>query len=251
MKDITGVKTYSSLQEETARQELIDIFKNCPIPEDQILSNMGLFLSSKNLSRLLFIHYLYTQVIDVQGVIFDFGTRWGQNMGIFSACRGIYDPFNRHRLIVGFDTFSGFPGINKKDGKSDLMKTGNVSVTSGYEKYLDKVISCHEKDNTLAHIKKYNICKGNAIIKVKEYLKKNPQTIIALAYFDFDLYEPTKKCLEAIAPYLTKGSVLGFDELNDPDSPGETVALREVFGLRNIKLMRYRYASRVSYFIVD
>jgi hypothetical protein len=72
-----------------------------------------------------------------------------------------------------------------------------------------------------------------------------------LAYFDFDLYKPTKECLEAIKPRLTKGSVVAFDELNDPDSPGETLALMEVFGLENITLKRYPYASRVSYFIVE
>jgi hypothetical protein len=48
-----------------------------------------------------------------------------------------------------------------------------------------------------------------------------------------------------------KGSVIGFDELNDSDSPGETIALNEAIGLNNIELKRYRYASRVSYFVVD
>ena len=84
-----------------------------------------------------------------------------------------------------------------------------------------------------------------------EYLSRNPETIIALAYFDFDVYEPTKICLEAIKPRLVKGSVLGFDELNDPDSPGETLALMEVFGLNNIKLKRFPYTSRTSYFVVE
>jgi hypothetical protein len=84
-----------------------------------------------------------------------------------------------------------------------------------------------------------------------KYLEKNPETIIALAYFDFDVYEPTKICLEAIKPRLVKGSVLGFDELNDPDSPGETLALMEVFGLNNINLKRFPYASRTSYFVVE
>jgi hypothetical protein len=45
--------------------------------------------------------------------------------------------------------------------------------------------------------------------------------------------------------------VLGFDELNDHDSPGETIALKEAFGLNNIKLKRYRYTSRVSHFVVE
>mgnify|MGYP001586764556 FL=1 len=108
-----------------------------------------------------------------------------------------------------------------------------------------------EKDNPSAHIKKFELRPGDAGIEIEAYLTEHPETIIAMAYFDFDLYEPTLKCLQAIRPHLVKGTVLGFDELNDHDSPGETAALMEVFGLNNIKLRRYRYASRVSYFVVE
>ena len=34
----------------------------------------------------------------------------------------------------------------------------------------------------------------------------------------------------AIKERLTPGSILGFDELNDPVTPGETAAFKEVFG---------------------
>jgi hypothetical protein len=37
--------------------------------------------------------------------------------------------------------------------------------------------------------------------------------------------------------------------LNDPLDPGETIALIEVYGLNNIRLKRYPYTSRVSYFV--
>jgi hypothetical protein len=57
------------------------------------------------------------------------------------------------------------------------------------------------------------------------YLENNPETIIAFAYFDFDLYEPTKICLEAILPHSTKGAIIGFDEINSHIFPGETKAL--------------------------
>ena len=100
-------------------------------------------------------------------------------------------------------------------------------------------------------MKKYAIVKGNTVVEIHKYLKENPETIIALAYFDFDIYEPTKKCLEAIKPRLVKGSILGFDELNDPDSPGETLALMEVVGLNNINLKRLPFTSRSSYFEVE
>lgn len=246
-----GIKNYSSLEENTSGQEAIQLFKTSPIPDDQIFQNLGLFLNSKDLSRILFMDHIYRKIIDVQGVIFDFGTRWGHNMAIFAALRGIYEPFNRHKKIVGFDTFRGFPKISPKDGKSNLMKVGNISVTKNYADYLTSIMDYHEKSNPLSHIRKYEIMQGDASVEIEKYFKKNPETIVALAYFDFDIYEPTKKCLAMIKPHLVKGSVIAFDELNDHDSPGETLAVREVFGLNNIKLKRYPYTSRTSYFVFE
>lgn len=246
-----GNITYASKEEISAREQLVRHFKKCPIPNDEILSNLGLFLNSKNLSRILFMDHLYQQIVDVQGIIIEFGSRWGQNLAIFSALRGIYEPFNRHRKIVGFDTFKGFPSVSEKDGESKLMKGGKLAVADNYPHYLTKVMELQEKDNPLSHIKKFDLRVGNAVVEIEKYLKDHPETIAALAYFDFDIYEPTKKCLEAIRPHLVKGSILGFDELNDPDSPGETLALKEVFTLNNLKLKRYRYASRVSYFVME
>ena len=252
MKQVTfGGMNYGSEEENNARFSFLDLYENSPIPGDQVLANLGLYLNSKTLSRILFMDFLYRQAIDVQGVIMDFGARWGQNMSLFASLRGIYEPYNRHKKIIGFDTFSGFPSVSEKDGNSEMISKGNVSVTSDYLPYLDKLMQCQESDNPLGHIKKYDFVVGDACVGIGDYLTKYPETIVALAFFDFDLYEPTKACLEAIRPRLVKGSVLGFDELNDHDSPGETAALMETFGLNNVKLKRYRYASRVSYFIVE
>jgi len=250
MDDI-GTKNYKSQAELRSTVHKVELFKSNPIPDDQIMENLGLFLNSKNLSRLLFMDFLYRKQINNQGVIFDFGTRWGNNASIFSACRGIYEPFNRHKKIVAFDTFHGFPSVHEKDGNSDMMYQGCVTVTKNYQNYLDQILQSQENDAPLNHIKKFETIAGDAVEKVEEYLQNNPETIISLAYFDFDIYEPTKKCLEAIKPRLVKGSIIGFDELNDHDSPGETLALMEVFGLNNIKLRRHPNTSRVSYFEVE
>ena len=196
--------------------------------------------------------HLYKQIVDVQGIIIEFGTRWGQNLALFSALRGIYEPFNRHRKVVGFDTFTGFPEIGEKDRKAhELIEKGGFATTENYVEYLAKVMEYHEQDNPASHIRKFDLRVGDAVAEIDKYLKEYPETIIALAFFDFDIYEPTKKCLEAIQTHLVKGSVLAFDELSDHDSPGETIALKEVFGLNNIKLRRYRYTSRVSYFVLE
>ena len=251
MSDKKQIISYDSSTEKETRKEFLELFEECPIPNNQLLSNLGLYLNSKTLSRILFMNHIYQKIVSVQGVIMEFGVRWGQNLSLFAALRGIYEPFNRHRKIIGFDTFEGFPKIHDKDGTSKMMKEGQLSLTEKYENYLEKILDCQEKDNPLSHIKKFILCKGDGANTIQKYFEQNPETIIALAYFDFDLYEPTRECLRAIKPRLVKGSILGFDELNDPDSPGETLALMEVFGLENIKLKRFPYTSRVSYFEVQ
>lgn len=132
-----------------------------------------------------------------------------------------------------------------------MMKTGSYTTTEKYEEYLSKQIQLIEQDNPLAHIKKYDIRKDNACEEIDKFLTDNPHVIISLAYFDFDIYEPTRKCLEKIRNRIIKGSILAFDEINDKDCPGETLALMEVFGLPNVKLKRLPYVSRVSYFVYE
>lgn len=246
-----AIKDYASTSEREARNNFVNLLKESPIPDDQLLANIGLYINSKTMSRILFMDHMYRQIRDVMGVVMEFGTRWGPNASQFAALRGIYEPFNRHRKIIAFDTFTGFPDIKTEDGKSTMMEKGHLTCTDNYDDYLEKIMKAQEEDNPISHIKKYEIVKGNAVETFPEYLERNPETIVALAYFDFDIYEPTKKCLELIKPRLTKGSILGFDELNDPDSPGETLALMEIFGLNNIKLKRYPYTSRTSYFVVE
>lgn len=245
------IQSYASSKEQLAREQMLDLLLHNPIAPDQLLANLGLFLESKNLARLLFMDFLYRQMIAVQGVIMEFGVRWGQNLALFSALRGIYEPFNRHRKIVGFDTFAGFPSIHEKDGQSSMMVNGQLAVSPHYEEVLQQLLTVHESLNPLAHIKKYELCVGDVVKELPRYLARCPETIVAMAYFDLDLYEPTVKCLELLRPRMTKGTILGFDELNDPDSPGETLALMEVFGLNHLKIQRFPFASRVSYVVFE
>jgi len=238
--------------EETATLDrLTRLLQNCPIPANEILANLGLFTTSKNLSRILFMDFLFRQIRPVQGSIMEFGVRWGQNITLFSTLRGIYEPFNRHRKVIAFDTFEGLQGIVKEDGDAAFMKKGALSVTTDYEKYLAELLTLHEQLNPASHFSKFFICKGRAEIELQRFLEQHPETIVALAFFDMDLYQPTKECLQILRPHLTKGSVIAFDELNEPDSPGETLALKEVFGLDRYRIRKHPYASRVSYLVLE
>ncbi|MED4454438.1 crotonobetainyl-CoA--carnitine CoA-transferase [Metabacillus fastidiosus] len=243
--------SYSTDQERQNREEFASLFNNSPIPLDELIFNLQLYLNRQSLSHLLFINELYQNVLKVHGDIFEFGVRWGRNMALFEVLRGIYEPYNQTRKIVGYDTFSGFPSVHEKDGQSKIIQKNAYSVTDNYDDYLTKVLNYHESENPRSYIKKHKLIKGDATVKLEKYLLENPQTIIALAYFDFDIYEPTKKCLELIKNHITKGSIIGFDQLNHPDFPGETIALKEVFGLDRYRIMRSPYNSYTSYIIID
>ena len=241
------IKDHASDKEIQARKYFFELFKNNPIPDNEILSNLGLFIKRKDLARILYKYELYKKIIDVHGVIMEFGCRWGLNLALMQSFRGIHEPFNSSRKIIGFDTFSGFISSNEKDGKLDIVKPGAFSTSENYELFLNKVLEYHETESPISHIKKYEIIKGDASIKIEKYLIEHPETIIAFAYFDMDLYEPTKKCLELIMDHVTKGTIIGFDELNHRDFPGETTALKEVIGIKNCRIKRTHFSAHQSY----
>ena len=240
----------SSQDERDVQKKFTRFFKESTIPDDEILANLGLFLSSKALSRVLFFNEIYKKILNNHGIIVECGVRWGQTLSLLSALRGIYEPFNRHRKIVGFDTFSGFVGMEEKDGDNCKCTDGSFSVSEGYEETLAGILDCQEALNPISQLKKYELVKGDACETISAYFERHPETIISLAIFDFDIYKPTKVALESMKPFLAKGSVLVFDELCDDIFPGETVALREVFDINNLRVERLPITARVSYVVL-
>jgi len=243
-------KSIASIEEQERRSDFFNNYINNPIPQNEQLNNIGLFTKRQELTKTLFFADLYRKFLPVHGVIMEFGVRWGQNLVTLTNLRGMLEPYNYSRKIIGFDTFAGFPSVHENDGDHSIIKKGAFSVTDGYENYLSNVLNYHEMESPLSHIKKYELVKGDATVELETYLKKHPETIVAFAYFDFDIYEPTKKCLELLKPFLTKGSIIGFDELLDPQFPGETVALRESLGLQNLAIQRMHYGGIQSYTII-
>ncbi|MFX0196404.1 MAG: TylF/MycF/NovP-related O-methyltransferase [Candidatus Hodarchaeota archaeon] len=248
--------TLSSETQIEAKKRLLELFKNSPIPDDDILGNLGLYTRSVILAKLLYLNELYQQILTIPGIIVEFGVWFGSNLALFKSFRSVYEPYNFTRKVVGFDTFEGYASFSPEDGDSPYVaewaETGEgYSVTERYEDYLREVLDAQEQDNVVSHIKKYEIVKGNVIQTIGQYLEENRETVIALAYFDLALYEPTKKCLEAIRPHLVHGSVLAMDELNSHHFPGETIALREVLGLDKYRIVKSRFLHDRSYIIID
>jgi len=247
----TKLKTIASENELDNRSILSNLLADSPIFNEEKVSNTALFLKRQELSKILFLNEIYSKLITTHGVIMEMGVRWGQNLVTLNNLRGIYEPFNHSRKIIGFDTFEGFPSVSDQDGVAEYNVEGAFNVSENYEQYLEKVLKCHENECPLNHINKNIVVKGDATKTLEKYLNDHPETIIAFIYFDFDIYQPTLECLKLIKPYLTKGSIIGFDELCDPGFPGETEALREVFGTSNFRIERNRFSGIQSYLVFE
>jgi len=251
MSDKIEIKTIASSEEIANREGLTGLYKNSPIPDNEKVTNSALFVKRQELSKILFLNHVYQKILDTHGIIIEFGVRWGQNLVTLTNLRGIYEPFNYGRKIVGFDTFKGFVNVDKLDGEHSIIKNGAFSVTENYEDFLSSLLQSHHKESPLSHIQKNFIRKGDAVIEFKKYLSEHPETIVSFAYFDFDIYQPTKECLEMLLPVMPKGAIIGFDELLDPQFPGETIAFKEVIKIRDCKLHKNPFGGIQSFIILE
>jgi len=198
--------------------------------------HFSVFTKRQVISRLLYQDFLYKKILEVPGVILEFGVHWGATIATLVNLRGIYEPYNHSRFIYGFDTFSGFPDVDDKDG--GFSKRGDYSTSTNYEDELTEILTIHESFAPIAQIKKFDLIKGDVTETLPAFLEANPHLIVAMAVFDMDIYEPTKSALALVLPRLTKGSLLVFDELNCRHFPGETQAVSEVLGLNELRLQR-------------
>lgn len=253
-KTRTSYITLPSVMDRTvvdSREKIADALIGSPISKNELLRNLGLFLLPQDLKRFLFFDSLYRQFINVPGNIIEFGCRWGQNLAILQSLRAIYEPHNFHRKIIGFDTFQGFPGVTEKDGTAGVIAEGGYGVSEGYESFLEGLLSLKETQSPISSVKKFQIIKGDAASTFERYLEEHPETIVSFAYFDMDLYDPTMRCLKLLMKHVTKGSVIGFDELNFPNFPGETLAFQEIIGAKNVRLQRNSVAHTECFFVYE
>lgn len=241
----------ASADETEAYKALASGLEASPIPTSEILANIPLFLTRSSMSHLLFLDELYRKVLATPGHIFEFGVRWGRNLAVFHTLRTIYEPFNASRHIVGFDTFAGFPNTSSKDGTHAIIHRGALNVEKNYEQTLEQLLDAHQQLSPRGHLKRYELVKGDVIQTVPKYFRKHPEALIAIAYFDLDLYRPTREALKALRPRLTKGSVLVFDEVGLPEFPGETMAIIDELGAASYALRRDPRCGYQAFIVMD
>tara|TARA_B100000780_G_scaffold235712_1_gene176390 strand:+ start:1775 stop:2551 length:777 start_codon:yes stop_codon:yes gene_type:complete len=247
-KNPTAFDFFGSDDYRDTKKSLYDLLNNTDIDGIRKLDNLALFFDPKYLSRILFFNEIYKKILDVPGYIIELGCQYGSSSATFQSLRDIYEPFNRTRKIFSFDTFTGLKGVTKKDSN---LKGGEFSTIKNYEKTLEEILTLKENFSALPHYNRMGIYKGDVNVTFDKFTKDNPEALLSLVFFDMDIYKPTTQILKKMQKFITKGTVIVFDEICDELSPGETLAFREIIGSKNVRLKRWQYNSRLSYYIVE
>lgn len=214
------------------------------------LGNFTKFVPRESIARFLIKYEMFKEILDVQGVIIECGVLFGGGLMTWAQLSAIMEPANHQRRIVGFDTFEGFPSISKEDkakASSTLCEKGELAVDS-YEDLLE-CIRLYDKTRCFNHLNKVELVRGDVLETIPLYIEDNPHLVVSLLYLDFDVYKPTKNALEHFLPRMPKGSIVGFDQLNQAPWPGETVAVLKQFGnLSSLRITKQLFGTSISYF---
>lgn len=249
--DNYAMETNASSEQLKFRQRLHEMYRESPLSEEHLVCNFGLYTRSSVLVKTLVLNELYEMILPVPGVIMEFGTWWGQNLIMYENLRAIYEPFNKTRKIIGFDTFGGYAGFSEHDRPGDVVTEGGYATTPDYPDYLRELLAVNEGNNVLGHIRnQHDVVVGDVIQTVPQYFKSRPETVVALAYCDLALYEPTKACLDAILPHLVPGSVVLLDEFTWSNAPGEAIAFKEAFQDVEYSIHRSRYTAERAIVVI-
>jgi len=209
------------------------------------------FATRQALGKFLARYEIFKKILNVNGSIIECGVLHGGGLFTYAKLSSLLEPVNHPRKIIGFDTFEGFPSIHEKDrktGTSSYFEKGGLKGSS--IKDIEEAIKLYDQNRPISHIPKIELVKGDITKTAQKYLKDNPHLVISMLYLDLDLYEPTKIALETFLPRMPKGAIIAFDELNAKMFPGETLAVDEILGIKNIKIERFAFDSYISYCVL-
>ncbi|HSA06023.1 MAG TPA: TylF/MycF/NovP-related O-methyltransferase [Candidatus Gastranaerophilales bacterium] len=232
-------------------EAITELFENENQELIEKIEAFGKYASRQSIGKFLTKYEIFKQILNVNGSIIECGVLHGAGLLTWAKLSSLFEPANHPRKVIGFDTFEGFPSVNIKDKATgtfnDLNKGGLQG--SSYDD-VQKAVRIYDMNRPISHIPKVELVKGDLCKTSEEYIEQNPHLVVSLLYLDVDLYEPTKKALEVFVPRMPKGAIIVFDELNAKIFPGETQAVNEVLGLKNLEIKRFSFDSYVSYAVL-
>lgn len=236
--------------EEEAGKNLANVFASCPDSTEVKLENFSKYIRRQKFTRLLAQYEIFKKILPIKGSIIECGVYRGFGLMAWAHLSAILEPVNLTRRIYGFDTFEGFPSVAEED-KSEYSQIVPGSLPSACFDELNELIRIYDSNRFLGHINKVQLIKGDATKTIPEFIGNNRHLVVSLLFLDFDLFEPTKVAIESFYPRMPKGSIIAFDELDNPIWPGETMALLKTIGINRLRIERIEFDPYMGYAVIS
>lgn len=243
------MKKFRTAVEEEVGGNIERIFNASTDPVAVRLENFPKYVRRQHLKRFLALYEVFKLVLPVKGSIVDCGVFGGFSFMSWAKLSAMLEPENLTRRIYGFDTFSGFPSVSEQDRNAVVDITKGGLAASSYDE-LESLIGEFDKDRFLGHVDKAHLVKGDVCETIPRFVEEHPHLLVSLLFIDLDLYEPTKCALQHFLPRMPKGAVVAFDELDNPQWPGETLAVIEEFTSRRLELRRLEWDPYIAYAVM-
>lgn len=242
-------KTFITAEEKDIGGRLAEVFDRSPDSTEEKLAAFPRYVRRVQLKRFLALYEIFKLVLPVKGSIVDCGVFRGFGLMTWAKLSTILEPENLIRRVYGFDTFGGFPTVSQRDSNSVVEHHESGLEARSFEE-LQKLIALYDRDRFLGHIEKVRLIRGDVVETAPQFVLENPHLVVSLLFLDLDLYDGTKVALETFLPRMPRGAVLAFDELDNPQWPGETTALLDTCGIRNLKLERLPWDPYIGYAVL-
>lgn len=223
-----------------------DIFESSRDSTEDKIATFPRYVRRQQLKRFLAMYEIFKMALPVKGSVVECGVFRGFGFMSWLKLSTILEPENLTRRIYGFDTFEGFPSLSSNDDYAEsVTEVGGLASDSQFE--LEQLLKEYDADRFLGHIPKAELIRGDITETIPQFVNDNPHLLVSLLFIDCDLYDPTKAALEHLIPRMPKGAILAFDELDNPQWPGETLAALEAVGVNNLELQRLEWDPYISY----
>ena len=244
------MKKFCTNEEKEVGKNIEHIFNACPDSIEIKLENFTKYVRRQHLKRFLAMYEIFKLILPIKGSIVECGVFKGFGVMAWAKLSTMLEPENFTRRVYGFDTFSGFPGINEKDENPIEKHTIGSLYANSYDE-LNELIIEYNRDRFLGHLDKIKLIKGDVLQTIPQFIIDNSHLVVSLLFLDMDLYEPTKAAIEHFLPRMPKGAIVAFDEMDNPMWPGETNAVLDSIGINNLKLKRLEWDPYISYAVIE
>jgi hypothetical protein len=244
------MKKFRTPAEQEVGDRIAEIFAASLDPVEVRLENFPKYVRRQQLKRFLALYEIFKRVLPVKGSVVECGVFRGFGLMSWAKLSAMLEPENLTRRIYGFDTFAGFPSVHAKDANRVAPPhPGALQADSRDE--LQALIAEYDRDRFLGHIDKVHLVAGDITQTVPRFVTEHPHLMVSLLFLDADLYEPTRIALENFLPRMPRGAVVAFDELDNPQWPGETQALLDHPGVRSLRLERLEWDPYIAFAVLD